>query len=332
MFRIDGQLRKMAANGAKVRSGTFRVGGHEWRLVCYPNGNGKEYEGYMSLFLEHASHASTGDATAKAQLSILDQAWKPSYTRDISKTRFFSSNLSWGTRGFLKHDDLDALTKKHLNLKDDCLTILCDVTVTVAELHTEEDHVEDAPPVAPPFGLPGQLAEAVWSKKGVDVQIEVGGETLPAHRGILEAGSPVFKADLSLASPTAGATALLRVEDMDAEVFKALLQFIYTDSPPVILSASMAERLLVAADRYKLEELKLVCEDALCWHVDMSSVAVSLALAEKHDCSALRAACIQFLSCPGNLESFMASDGFEKVRTCCPSALMDLVLKKITTV
>ncbi|VAI92151.1 unnamed protein product [Triticum turgidum subsp. durum] len=121
---------------------------------------------------------------------------------------------------------------------------------------------------------------------------------------------------------------------MDAEVFKALLQFIYTDSPPVILSASMAERLLVAADRYKLEELKLVCEDALCWHIDMSSVAVSLALAEKHDCSALRAACIQFLSCPGNLESFMASDGFEKIRTCCPcpSALMDLVLKKITKV
>ncbi|VAI92150.1 unnamed protein product [Triticum turgidum subsp. durum] len=189
MFQIDGQLRKMAANGAKVRSGTFRVGGHEWRLVCYPNGNGKEYEGYMSLFLEHASHERTGDATAKAQLSILDQAWKPSYTRDIAKSRFFSGNLSWGTRGFLKHQDLDALARKHLNLKDDGLTILCDVTVTVTELRTE-DHVEAAAPVALPFGLPGQLGEAVWNTKGVDVHIEVGGETLPAHRGILEAGSP----------------------------------------------------------------------------------------------------------------------------------------------
>nr|XP_020180758.1 BTB/POZ and MATH domain-containing protein 2-like [Aegilops tauschii subsp. strangulata] len=289
------------ANGAKVRSGTFRVGGHEWRLVCYPNGNGKEYEGYMSLFLEHASHESTGDATAKAQLSILDQAWKPSYTRDIAKTRFFSSNLSWGTRGFVKHQDLDALTKKHLNLKDDGLTILCDVTVT--ELRSGR----------------------------AELQIEVGGETLPAHRRILEVGSPVFKADLSLASGDSSSdTTLLRVDDMDAEVFKAVLQFIYTDSPPMIVSASMAERLLVAADRYKLEELKLLCEDALCWHVEMSSVAVTLALAEKHNCSMLRAACIQFLSSPGNLESFMASDGFEKLRTCCPSALMELVLKKIT--
>uniref|UniRef100_R7WCG3 BTB and MATH domain-containing protein 43 n=1 Tax=Aegilops tauschii TaxID=37682 RepID=R7WCG3_AEGTA len=288
------------ANGAKVRSGTFRVGGHEWRLVCYPNGNGKEYEGYMSLFLEHASHESTGDATAKAQLSILDQAWKPSYTRDIAKTRFFSSNLSWGTRGFVKHQDLDALTKKHLNLKDDGLTILCDVTVT--ELRTE-DHVEAAATVAPPFGLPGQLWEAVWNTKGVDVQN---------------------------CRSSSSDTTLLRVDDMDAEVFKAVLQFIYTDSPPMIVSASMAERLLVAADRYKLEELKLLCEDALCWHVEMSSVAVTLALAEKHNCSMLRAACIQFLSSPGNLESFMASDGFEKLRTCCPSALMELVLKKIT--
>lgn len=236
----------------------------------------------------------------------------------------------WGKLEFVKHEDLDA--EKHL--KDDRLTVLCDVTVT--GLRTE-DHVEAAAPqptvVEPPFDMRGQLGKAIWNKKEVDVQIQVGGETLPAHRRILEAGSPVFKADLSLASATTGdtsSTALLRVDDMDAEVFKALLQFIYMDSPPMPLEKTMAERLLVAADRYELEKLKPVCEEALCRHVDMSSVAATLALAERHHCSVLRAACIQFLSSPGNLQAFMASDGLEQLRTGCPSALLDLVLKKIT--
>ncbi|XP_073359121.1 BTB/POZ and MATH domain-containing protein 2-like [Aegilops tauschii subsp. strangulata] len=220
--------------------------------------------------------------------------------------------------------DLDA--EKHL--KDGRLTVLCDVTVT--GLRTE-DHVEAAAPeptdVEPPFGMRG------GNEKEVDVQIEVGGETLPAHRRILEAASPIFKADLSLASATAGdtsSTALLRVDDMDAEVLKAVLQFIYMGSPPLPLEKTMAERLLVAADRYGLEKLKPICEEALCRHVDMSSVAATLALAERHHCSVLRAACMQFLASPGNLQAFMATDGFEQLRTGCPTALLDLVLKKIT--
>jgi hypothetical protein len=62
------------------------------------------------------------------------------------------------------------------------------------------------------------------------VKIKVGGETFPAHRWVLEARSPVLKADLSLAPMADGTTAELRVDDMDAEVFKTLLRFMYTES------------------------------------------------------------------------------------------------------
>jgi speckle-type POZ protein len=63
VLRIDKytQVRKMTANGHARRSGTFRVGGHDWRILCYPNGC-VDHEGYISLFLEHASHAQTEDA------------------------------------------------------------------------------------------------------------------------------------------------------------------------------------------------------------------------------------------------------------------------------
>jgi speckle-type POZ protein len=39
--------------------------------------------------------------------------------------------------------------------------------------------------------------------------------------------------------------------------------------------------LLVAADRYGLERLKLICEDKLCNYISAGTAATSLALAEQ---------------------------------------------------
>ncbi|KAI4970170.1 hypothetical protein ZWY2020_001084 [Hordeum vulgare] len=82
-------------------------------------------------------------------------------------------------------------------------------------------------------------------------------------------------------------------------------------------------------EEYELGNLKLICEEALCQHVDMGSVAAALALAERHHCSVLSAACLRFLSSPGNLDAFVAADGFEQLKTGCPSALVDLLVEKM---
>ncbi|XP_025791693.1 PTI1-like tyrosine-protein kinase 1 [Panicum hallii] len=61
---------------------------------------------------------------------------------------------------------------------------------------------------------------------------------------------------------------------MEADVFRALLHFVYTDtlrdchSVKQQKEAAMAQHLLVAADRYNLERLKLICEEKLCKHID----------------------------------------------------------------
>ncbi|KAM0905706.1 hypothetical protein ACQ4PT_017223 [Festuca glaucescens] len=86
----------MLANGQVMKSGTFSVGGHDWRLLFYPNGCLKQNEGSISLFLEHVSHAKTGDTTAKIDLSILrDEASKPAYSRSINEHRFTEEGLNW---------------------------------------------------------------------------------------------------------------------------------------------------------------------------------------------------------------------------------------------
>ena len=55
-----------------------------------------------------------------------------------------------------------------------------------------------------------------------------------------------------------------------------LIFFIYTDFPLVNSEASENERmqhLLVAADRYGLERLRLMCEAKLCQGIDVQTIA-----------------------------------------------------------
>ncbi|KAF8714784.1 hypothetical protein HU200_027311 [Digitaria exilis] len=69
---------------------------------------------------------------------------------------------------------------------------------------------------------------------------------------------------------------------MEAQVFQALLVFVYTDTWPEVEQEdepAMSQHLLVAADRYGLERLKLMCEDKLISHIDSNSVATLVSLA-----------------------------------------------------
>jgi len=66
-------------------------------------------------------------------------------------------------------------------------------------------------------------------------------------------------------------------------------------------STLMAQHMLAAADRYGLERLKLTCEAKLSEDVAINNVATTLALAEQHHCSQLKAECLKFVALRENL-------------------------------
>jgi speckle-type POZ protein len=78
-----------------------------------------------------------------------------------------------------------------------------------------------------------------------------------------------------------------------------------------------------------LERLKLLCEDKLCNHINTSSVSTILALAEQHHCHELKAACMEFLSSPVNLDEAMESEGFDVLAKSCPGVMKDLLRSQI---
>jgi speckle-type POZ protein len=98
---------------------------------------------------------------------------------------------------------------------------------------------------------------------------------------------------------------VISIDDMEAHVFRALLRFIYTDSLPEMKKGEediMFQNLLVAADSYNIERLKLICEEKLCEYVGVGTVAAGvgtvaamLVLADQLGCDGLNKACFNFL-------------------------------------
>ncbi|CAL4892116.1 unnamed protein product [Urochloa decumbens] len=76
------------------------------------------------------------------------------------------------------------------------------------------------------------LGELLRSEAGADVTFAVSGESLAAHKNILAARSPVFKAEF-FGEMQEKTTQRVEIKDMDAQVFRAImLSFIYTDMVP----------------------------------------------------------------------------------------------------
>ncbi|KAM3215365.1 hypothetical protein ACQJBY_067391 [Aegilops geniculata] len=174
------------------------------------------------------------------------------------------------------------------------------------------------------------FTDLLQSREGTDVVFEVGGETFAAHRCILAARSTVFRALLLGPMKKEGTSTVVHVDDMDASVFEAMLGFIYGESLPVPADHEnegvMLQHLLVAADRYDVPRLRLLCEKKLCENICVSTAMTILALAEQHGCNGLKKACYDFLRFRDNLREALATDGFDHLCRSCPTVMKDVIL------
>ena len=191
----------------------------------------------------------------------------------------------------------------------------------------KEFPVEPTPQiVVPPGNILQQLGHLLDNGVGTDVTFKVDEQTFSAHKCILAARSPVFLAQFFGAMKEKSDTTI-EIKEMEAPVFKALLDFIYNDTfsgfeeikesnekhNPKLL----CQHLLAAADRYGLERLKLICEKMLCSSIHTNNVVTLFALAERHSCNHLKATCLKFLSSPEILEGVAATEQFQFLIGSC---------------
>ncbi|EER95035.1 hypothetical protein BDA96_01G433000 [Sorghum bicolor] len=318
VLKIDGYSSTLKAR--TLRSFSFSAGGHTWhinyRCTGSSDNSSTDDDDYISFYLaleDEVDEPVMGQVT----FSLLDQNGKPVPSRTRT-TRLFSFSLSdsFGFQNFIRRKDLE----QSGYLKDDRFAISVHLVIT-----------KGSPSVkVPPSNLHCHYGDLLSSKQGTDVEFIVsGGERFTAHRLVLAARSPVFKAELFGLMKEGTTTDAIQIDDMDAQVFEALLIFIYTDTLPKIDDeedeAAMAQHLLVASDMYGLQRLMLICEDRLCNHINADSVATMLVLAEKHHCVRLKEVCFEFLSASTALVEFTESSDFLYFIQSCPSVFKDLI-------
>ncbi|KAF0892500.1 hypothetical protein E2562_016807 [Oryza meyeriana var. granulata] len=122
-------------------------------------------------------------------------------------------------------------------------------------------------------------------------------------------------------------TQCIKIDDIEPPIFDALLHYMYTDSMLDDFKGDMAklQHLLVAADRYGIERLRMMCEEKLSVIMDSETVANTFALAEQHNCTHLRQACIGFMASRQALGAVMETDEFKDLVSSSPLVMKDIL-------
>jgi speckle-type POZ protein len=311
--------------GNYVSSSTFSVGGCDWRIDFYPDGDKTENGDYVSAFLYFLR--GTAGVTVELSLSLLGKDDQVSKQETCTRT-FPSVRSGWGWSKFVEKSRLQEL----MRLNGDRFTIRCIMLIKKVSAGAAAEE-GSATILVPEPQLHQDFTDMLKNGEGADVTFSVRDQLFPAHKCILAARSTVFKAEL-FGGMQEKDTQCIKIDDMEPTVFQALLHFIYTDS---LLDDTDADKnaatqhLLVAADRYGLERLRLMCEAKLCQAIDVETVATTLALAEQHHCEQLKDACLGFIASRDVLAVILKTDGFKHLAASCP-AIMKEILDKVASV
>ncbi|CAN6177196.1 unnamed protein product [Urochloa humidicola] len=310
------------------------VGGLDWRIEFHPKCSepNRSYgsSDWIMFRVRLISKGASGVAASFSCRLMDPRSPGDSYADEMIAPSMFCANKSLDVF-LIRRSDLEKSHSRYV--KDDCILVQCAINVLLGE--SRDAAVAGAASTAvasvPSSDLNQQFGELLRSQKGADITFLVSSESVAAHRSVLAARSPVFMAEL-FGDMKERASPCVEIKDMEVEVFRAMLHFIYTDMAPKLdqkgeQATLMAQHLLEAADRYGLERLKRICVEKMCTDISVDTVATTLALAEQHGCSGLKSRCMKFiLAAPENLHTVAATEGFKHLEACCPSVLTELLM------
>ncbi|XBI12879.1 hypothetical protein VPH35_139686 [Triticum aestivum] len=307
LLNIDGFSLTAGMGGDYCLKSIWTVDGYELEVLNYP---GTTWVALKLVFLSEARTQWGVRASMACQLVDLSRELEPYHEYGVSET--FHHPQDFGALVFMDRNKIPSGY-----IKDDMLTLRCAIMV-LRELPVPTIPAEEV--VAPPStNLHQHLGELLQSEMGADVTFLACDESFAAHRYILAARSPVFKARF-FGDMKDKCSARVEIKDMEAAAFSAMLHFIYTDTVPDLDRpleevTTMAQHLLVAADMYGLERLKLICEIKLSGGITVDAAATTLALAEQHSCLKLKAKCLEFIvSTPAVLEACWRQMGISTLK------------------
>ncbi|GIY40625.1 speckle-type POZ protein [Caerostris extrusa] len=114
-----------------------------------------------------------------------------------------------------------------------------------------------------------------------DVNLKCGSVTVPAHKNILAARSPVFAA-MFATEMRENLMNVVDITDLEVSALRNMLTFMYSGRIENLTAASAGD-LLFAADKYQLQGLKTMCSDFLKSKLSLQNVLTILAVGDLYD-------------------------------------------------
>ncbi|XP_035294812.1 speckle-type POZ protein-like [Cricetulus griseus] len=276
-----------------IKSPTFSSGSSvndKWCLKVRTNGIDEDSQDYLSV---HLTLLSCPKSPVRARLQFWIRSVDGEKTNGMITPGFlkFTPNQHWGFTKFIHRDLL--LSLESWLLPDNELTVLCDVDLAVQDslLNSKASKVPGI--LVPRCTVADDLGQLWENSVFTDCSLVVAGQEFGAHKAILAARSPVFRAMFEKDMEESRKN---RVEilDLELQVFKTMMEFIYTGKAPDL--HSMADAVLAAADKYGLEHLKVMCGDVLCRDLSVENAAHTLILADLHSAEQLKTKALDFIT------------------------------------
>ncbi|XP_008217320.1 speckle-type POZ protein B-like [Nasonia vitripennis] len=224
----------------------------------------------------------------------------------------------------------------HSKVTDNCLsngslTVQVQITFHNDVFHEVDDYAILNAPVSPLFNCKLSVLDAyeelLSSAKFSDITIVVVDKKFSVHRNILACRSPVFSAMFEHEMLEKRKN-VVEISDVEPEVMAEVLRFIYADKVNNI--EKLAVDLLIAADKYQLEALRLMCEEVLVKKLNIDNVVEILKIVDLYaSCSRLRGALLKFLT--ANRQKVADVKNFDKIFEALSPALLTEITKTFMT-
>ena len=325
-----------AAADAKWEGPAFEACGLNWQLSVRPNtphptaGSGPAYGVYLHLLDRTTAPVELAEATLRVR-GVDDHK--------VTK-RFFRGTPPPADQGPACSQNW-GFAMLHSRLAAREAAILEGGTMVIAVSLRSRSFAEVSVPVAPPASMLAQLAAALPASPqadGVDVVYKAAdGERIGAHSFVLALRSSTLRASLwgplaPAEAPSASKPRELDIpEGVDADAFRRVLAFLYSDAAPQFdapeLSLGAVHALLHAADYLDVPRLRQMCAAELHARLAPDNAVATLKLAHALSCTELAAVALRYIA--ANARAVMRAPGWAELAQ--EEGLKDAVLSTLAT-
>lgn len=282
----------------------------KWYLILYPNGVSDSYKNHVSIsFAAATAGADDGPFPVEAEfsLSILNAEKKPFFE---AKRR--CKYLKKGDTGSFHEFALKSFLSEHSEsfLKNDEIIIFCEYTVIYGKkTHLDLTYTKKSITSKKQYLSPDAFEEQFESEEFCDFTLIAScGKKLRAHKFILASQSPVFLKMLR-SNMKEKEDNEVNITDIDADVLKEMLRYIYTGTIENI--EKISEELSMVAEKYQLDDLKDFLENYFFEKISVNNAVEILSLCMRYNMTDLKDYVCRFVK--ANAKTILDNQEIEKI-------------------